>query len=83
MWNGVKIKEGRRIFCDALFDILMLLADWESQTSSVGFPQEYRCGASPGWKIQLNIYLPMVGYPYCKKNPAAKAGCRILCFRDQ
>ena len=34
MWNGVKIKEGRRIFCDALFDILMLLADWEITSRS-------------------------------------------------
>ena len=34
MWNGVKIKEGRRIFCDTLFDILMLLVDWEITSQS-------------------------------------------------
>ena len=34
MWNGVKIKEGRRRKCDALFDILMLLVDWEITSQS-------------------------------------------------
>ena len=56
MWNGVKIKEGRRMFFDALFDILMLLADWKITSrskrrevipKSFSYAQSHRSGKPP------------------------------------
>ena len=62
MWNGVKIKEGRRIFCDALFDILMLLADWEitsrSKLREVIF--YWIAGGMPRALIRLWSQLPFI-----------------------
>ena len=56
MWNGVKIKEGRRIFCDALFDILMLLADWEITSRSKLREVILYCTKKNVKMYKLNIY---------------------------